>query len=63
VEEFVDTYTAVREISPLPGAAFGWGYLPMIEPLLSMPGTLQIRDIIVRRINRLGLRRPVANVE
>jgi DDE superfamily endonuclease len=62
-EEFVDTHTAVREILPMPGAAFGWGYLPTIEPLLPMPGTSQIRDIIVRRISRLGLRRPAANVE
>jgi hypothetical protein len=62
-EEFVDTHTAVREILPMPEAAFGWGYLPTIEPLMPMPGTLQIRDIIVRQINRLGLRRPAANVE
>jgi hypothetical protein len=46
-EEFVDTHTAVREILPTPGATYGWGYLPTIEPLVPMPGTLQIRDIIV----------------
>jgi hypothetical protein len=62
-EDFVDTHTAVREILHIPGAAFGWGYLPTIEPLVPMPGTSQIRDIIVRRINRLDLRRPAANVE
>jgi hypothetical protein len=62
VEEFVDTHKAVREILPMPGAAFGWGYLPTIEPLVPMPGTLQICDIIVRQINRLGVRRPAANV-
>ncbi len=62
-EEFVDPHTATRQILPMTGAAFGWGFLPTVEPLVPMPGTSQIRDIIVRRINRLGLRRPAANVE
>ena len=47
------------------GAKFGWGYLPTVERLVvdPIPGTSQMRDVIVRRINRLGLRRPAANVE
>jgi hypothetical protein len=46
-------------------AEFGWGYLPTVERLVvdPIPGMSQMHDIIVRRINRLGLRRPAANVE
>ena len=64
-DEFVDHDTALREILPMAGAEFGWGYLPTVERLVvdPIPGTSQMRDIIVRRINRLGLRRPAANVE
>ena len=64
-DEFVDRDTALREILPMAGAEFGWGYLPTVERLVvdPIPGTSQMRDIIVRRINRLGLRRPAANVE
>jgi hypothetical protein len=53
-EEFVDSHAAFWEILPMEGAAFGWGYLPTVEPLAPIPGTSQLRDIIVRRINRLA---------
>ena len=47
-EEFVDSHAAFREILPMEGAAFGWGYLPTIEPLAPIPpGTSQLQDIIV----------------
>jgi hypothetical protein len=64
-DELVDHDTALREILPMTGAEFGWGYLPTVERLVvdPIPGTSQMRDVIVRRINRLGLRRPAANVE
>jgi DDE superfamily endonuclease len=66
-DEVEDCDAIVRGIPPMPGAEFGWGYLPTIEALVHqhnpIPGTSQIRDIIVRRVNRLGLRRPAANIE
>jgi hypothetical protein len=41
----------------------GATYLPTIELLVPMTGTLQIQDIIVRQINRLGLSSPAAHIE
>jgi hypothetical protein len=63
-EEYVDESVALREILPLPGADLGcWGYLPTVEPLVHIPGSTQIRDIIVRRVSNLAMRRPAENVE
>jgi hypothetical protein len=65
-DEIEDCNAVVREILPMARAEFGWGYLPTVEALIPqnpMAGTSQMRDVIVRRIRRLGLRRPAANVE
>jgi hypothetical protein len=64
-DELVDHDTALREILPMTGAEFGLGYLPTVERLVvdPIPGTSQMQDVIVQRINRLGLRRQAANFE
>ena len=64
-DAFVDHNTALREILPMTGPEFGWGYLPTVERLVvdPIPGTSQMQDVIVQRINRLGLRRQAANFE
>ena len=50
------------DIPPLPDSPLGWGYLPTVEALVRIPGTSQVRDIIVRKIRRDGLLRPAENV-
>ena len=40
----------------------GWGYLPTVEQLRQIPGTLLMRDVIIERIGQLGLRRPTHNL-
>jgi hypothetical protein len=62
-DEFVDQDSAFQEILPMTCATFGWGYLPTVERLVVdlIPGKPQMREIIVCRIYRLGLRRPAAN--
>lgn len=62
-DEFVDDNERLQGILPMPGADLGWGYLPIVEPLVHIPGTLQMWDIIVRRVSNLAIRRPAANVE
>jgi len=62
-DQFLDENIALREILPMPGSDFGWGYLPTVEPLVPLPGTSQMRDIIVRRVSNLAIRRPAENVE
>ncbi|KAI2492014.1 nuclease [Fragilaria crotonensis] len=62
-DQFVDDAVALREILPMPGADLGWGYLPTVEPLVHIPGTSQMRDIIVRRVANLAIRRPAENLE
>jgi len=48
----------VMDQSPL-----GWGYLPTVQPLETIPGTSRTRDAIVRHVSRNGYRRPAENVE
>jgi hypothetical protein len=62
-DQFVDKAVALREITPMPGSDLGWGYLPTVEPLVAIPGTSQMRDIIVRRVGNLGIRQPAHNLE
>jgi hypothetical protein len=62
-DQFMDETVAFREILPVPGADLGWGYLPTVEPLVSIPGTSQMRDIIVWRVGNLAIRRPAENLE
>ena len=50
------------DIPPAPDSPLGWGYLPTVEPLVRIPGTSQVRDIVVRKIRRDGLLRPSENV-
>jgi hypothetical protein len=42
---------------------FGWGYLPTVQPLATIPGTPRSRDAIVRHVSRNGYRRHAENVE
>jgi hypothetical protein len=62
-DEFLNEETTLNALCPMPMAEFGWGYLPTVQELAPIAGTSQMRDIIVRRIDRLALRRPAANVE
>ena len=50
------------DIPPFLDLPLGWGYLPTVEALVQIPGTSQVRDIIVRKIRREGLLRPSENV-
>jgi len=45
-------------LSPL-----GWGYLPTVEPLCILPGSSVMRDVILTRLQTLGLQRPPVNIE
>jgi hypothetical protein len=51
------------EIETMEGSPLGWGYLPTVEPLHTIPGTSMVRDAIVRHVSRNGYRRPAHNVE
>ncbi len=62
-DQFMDKTVAFREILPMPGADLGWGSLPTVEPLVSIPGTSQMRESIVRRVGNLAIRRPAENLE
>ena len=45
------------------GSPLNWGYCPTAEKLNPIPGTSQVRDIILRQVSRYGLRRPALNIE
>ena len=49
-------------IAPMTNAPFGWGFLPVDEKLAVIPGSSQIRDIVVRHITRHQYRRHAQNI-
>jgi hypothetical protein len=58
-EDYLET---IRRLVPMPNAPFGWAYLPIVEKLDVIPGSSQIRDIIVRHIRKNQFRRPPQNI-
>ena len=65
-DQHMDENVALQEIEAMPGSDLGWGYLPTVEPIAALehiPGTSVMRDIILRRVANLAIRRPAANVE
>ena len=50
-------------ISVMTGSPLGWGYLPTVQDLQTIPGTSQTRDAIMRHIQRNGFSRPQRNLE
>lgn len=58
-----DDLEAKLQIKAMPGSPLGWGYLPTVEPLVTIPGTSRTRDVILRHIAESGYRRPAHNVE
>jgi hypothetical protein len=54
--------TVLNEIVSRRDSPLGWGYLPTVERLDKIPGTLLMRDVIIDRISQLGLRRPTHNL-
>ena len=57
-----DKEETLAGIPVMPNSPLQWGYLPTVEELVVIPGTSQMRDIIVRKILQLQLRRPAHNV-
>jgi hypothetical protein len=51
------------EIKTMEGSPLGWGYLPTVEPLQTIPGTSMVRDAILRHVTRNAYRRPAHNLE
>lgn len=58
-----DDLTSACRIAPMEGSPLGWGYLPTVEQLETIPGTSRTRDAILQHVAQNGLRRPAANVE
>jgi hypothetical protein len=61
-DEDEDEEETLAGIPVMPNSPLQWGYLPTVEELVVIPGTSQMRDIIVRKIRQLQLRRPAHNV-
>ena len=62
ITENGDKDETLAGIPVMPNSPLQWGYLPTVEELVVIPGTSQMRDIIVRKIRQLQLRRPAYNV-
>ena len=53
----------LQNLAPRRGAPLGWSFLPTAEPYRPIPGTSMTRDMILRRVEERGMRRPNANLE
>ena len=62
-DDLMDDNEIDSEIVPMAESPLLWGYLPVVEKLNPIPGTSQIREIVLNHIRKHGFRRPPANVE
>lgn len=51
------------EIQPMSQSPLVLGYLPTVQPFSAIVGTSHLREIILKKITRDCLRRPVYNIE
>jgi hypothetical protein len=59
-----DQLEATLYIQPMDQMPLGWGYLPTVKKLDTIPGTLRMRDYaILRHVAENGYCRPSHNVE
>ena len=61
--EIMDDNQILTEIIPVSFSPLGWGYLPTVEPLCILPGSSVMRDVILTRLQTLGVQRPPVNIE
>ena len=61
--EIMDDNQILTEIIPVSLSPLGWGYLPTVEPLCILPGSSVMRDVILTRLQTLGVQRPPVNIE
>ena len=61
--EIMDDNQILTEIIPVSLSPLGWDYLPTVEPLCILPGSSVMRDVILTRLQTLGLQRPPVNIE
>jgi hypothetical protein len=61
--EIIDDNPILTELIPVSLSPLGWGYLPTVEPLFILPGNSVMRDVILTRLQTLGLHRPPVNIE
>jgi hypothetical protein len=58
-----DQLEATLCIQPMDKSPLGWGYLPTVEKLDTIPGTSRTRDAILRHLAENGYHCPSQNVE
>ena len=58
-----EAQTLIQRMQPVNNAPFGWPFCPTVEAYRSIPGTSMMRDMLLRRVEQQGMRRPNANVE
>ena len=58
-----EAQTVIQRMQPVNDAPFGWPFRPTVEGYRSIPGTSMTRDMLLRRVEQQGMRRPTANLE
>jgi DDE superfamily endonuclease len=58
-----EALTFIQRMPPVNNAPFGWPFLPTVETYRSISGTSMTRDMLLRRVEQQGMRRPNANLE